>query len=105
MNAAVEWEWRQLSAETIEAHEGIDGYGAYALGEEVAVVICHQRNDDHEFDPESKPTWEICHTLTQHREGISGYESIDLRDSLEEAQHYINEDKDKMIQMVRDDPA
>ena len=99
MTEAPEWEWRQLDASAYEHLDGLDGYGAYALGEKVAIVIC-QRDED---DPATR-SWMVYYVMYQQREGFSGLESIDGRDSLEEAKSMVEEDRDRMIQMVREDP-
>ena len=99
MTEAPEWEWRQLDASAYEHLDGLDGYGAYALGEELARVICERDEDD----PETH-SWMVYHVMYQEREGFSGLEPIDGRESLEEAKSLVEENKDQMIQIVREDP-
>lgn len=96
MSDVVEWEWR---VEDPAAHPILDVsqvHGLYVLGQLWAIVALKEADDS-----DDQVDWQYW-TAPDPDDGWSGYEHIDGFETLEAAQASIAEDREEILQIVRD---
>jgi len=96
-----EWEWRKESPEVNATLEALDVWGAYAIGEQVRLLVLQSVDDEGEGES-CAVAWTDLAVFHLQRDGISGYEVLGDYGSLDEAKAAVEVDRIQLIEMIRE---